>query len=71
MTPELSKRIVELYSLGADMDEIAFDTGAVKGDIRAVITKATADSMEYARKRMQRTQRTLYAMHCENRAARA
>jgi hypothetical protein len=71
MTPELSERIVSLYGTGYTLDEIMVETGTDKGAVRAVITKATADSMEYARKRMQNTQRTLYAMHCENRAARA
>jgi hypothetical protein len=71
MTDELRDKIISMFRLGADINEIAFDTGATKGDIRAVITQATTASMDLCRKRGMNTCFSLYGMHQTNRTARA
>lgn len=64
MTGELRTKIIGMYELGMGIDEICFDTGAVKGDVRKIISEETAATLEHAIKRgNHRYEDTLYSRH--------
>lgn len=64
MTGELRTKIISLYECGVDIDGICFETGAVKGEARRVISEECARTLEHAVKRgNHRYEDTLYARH--------
>jgi hypothetical protein len=72
MTNELRQRIVALYEAGMDVNEICWETEALKGDVRNEISIATNNSIEEVLRCHRRTsQDTLYCKHQLNRGARA
>jgi hypothetical protein len=65
MTDELRAKIIGQYEYGYDVNDICWDLGAARGEVRRVISEATAKSMEDVRKRMANVRQTLYARHLE------